>query len=76
MKIFDTFTSADGYEIYWLHEQNETALLPEDLYYDKDYFMEECESIVKSGQCYLNYIPDDEDFDAMLENWEIENSLK
>jgi hypothetical protein len=51
MKVFDSLYTADGFEIYWLHDHTDTTLQdPEnDLYYDYHSFYEACEEIVQSG---------------------------
>jgi hypothetical protein len=51
MKVFDSLYTADGFEIYWLHDNTDTTLQdPEnDLYYDYHSFYEACEEIVQSG---------------------------
>jgi hypothetical protein len=67
MKVFDSIYTADGFEIYWLHDHTDTTLQdPEnDLYYDYHSFYEACEEIVQSGADFENYVFEDEQLKDM-----------
>jgi len=51
MKVFDSIYTADGFEIYWIHEHTDTTLQdPENDLYQLDHeFYEVCQKIVQSG---------------------------
>lgn len=67
MKVFDSLYTADGFEIYWLHDHTDTTLQdPEnDLYYDYHSFYESCEEIVQNGDEFKNYVFEDEELEDM-----------
>ena len=44
--IFDKLHTADGYDIYWLHDERHDAIDPDDLYYDKDDFEDKCRDCI------------------------------
>jgi hypothetical protein len=55
--IFDKLDTADGHDIYWLHEENNNIIDPDDLYYDKYIFYEQCRDIVLDKyEDYINYV--------------------
>lgn len=64
--VFDYLNTADGYEIYWLHDLNDNTVDPDCLYYDKYQFMDACQHIVTDGRPYKNYAIDKSD----IARWE------
>ena len=70
MKVFDSIYTADGFEIYWLHDHTDTTLQdPEnDLYYDYHSFYEACEEIVQNGDEDIDWKNDDVFSDKELED--------
>jgi hypothetical protein len=67
MKVFDSIYTADGFEIYWLHEHTDTTLQnPENDLYQLDYeFYEVCQEIVQSGADFENYVFSDKQLKDM-----------
>ena len=78
--IFDKLDTADGYEIYWLHEQGRITdkyandqIDPDDLYYCEYAFEERCRDIVLECEAdgnvdYINYAFDEDE----IELWKAE----
>ena len=63
--IFDKLHTADGYDIYWLHDERHDAIDPDDLYYDKDDFEEKCIEIVFDENLdYIDYV-----FGEEIQEW-------
>jgi len=55
--IFDILDTADGYEIYWLHDELDNDIKPDDLYSYKDEFEERCKKIVfDESSDYIDYV--------------------
>ena len=67
MKVFDSIYTADGFEIYWLHDHTDTTLQdPENDLYQLDHeFYEVCQEIVQSGADFENYVFSDEELEDM-----------
>ena len=70
MKVFDSIYTADGFDIYWLHDHTDTTLQdPEnDLYYDEYEFKDACRDIMHSGVedvDWKNEVFDDEELEDM-----------
>lgn len=63
--IFDQLNTADGYEIYWLHDERHDAIDPDELYYYKDEFEEKCKEIVFDEDVdYIDYV-----FEEEIQEW-------
>lgn len=54
--IFDKLDTADGYEIYWLHDELDNDINPDDLYSYKDEFEEKCKKIVFDEFPFIDYV--------------------
>ena len=66
--IFDRLHTADGHEVYWLHQDGDNKIDPDDLYCDKYNFMDACEHIVTDGRPFLNYAIEED----VIAEWEEE----
>jgi len=68
--IFDYLSTADGYEVGWLHEDGQKNISDPDteLFYDKYGMMEVAKELVLEGHEYTNYWLDESD----IEEWEEE----
>jgi hypothetical protein len=58
--VFDLITLGDGREVYWLHNENEMDLHPEDMYMCEYGFQEIIEGYIREGREYINYTEFDE----------------
>jgi len=69
-KVFDCFYTADGHEIFWLHNytQNKMEFPEDEIYMDRDNFYEVCEQLIKEGAEYNNYVFEEEEIDEMESN--------
>ena len=67
MKVFDSISTADGFEIYWLREDTDTTIKdPEnDLYSDWNEFIDACREIVQNGDDFENYVFEDNELKDM-----------
>ena len=72
--IIDILDTADGYQIYWTHE-NDTrdTIMPDDLWYDKYSLLEFIEDKIMEGEIerenITNYLDEiEEDIDEYFEN--------
>ncbi len=66
--IFDKLDTADGFEIFWLHEDGDYTVNPDDLYYDEYQFIDTCEHIVIEGRPYVNFAIEEN----IISEWEKE----
>jgi len=63
--VFDKLDTADGYEIYWLHDELDETINPDDLYSYKDEFEEKCREIVFDEYSdYIDYV-----FEEEIDEW-------
>ena len=53
--VFDIITLGDGREVYWLHNENDTELNPDDMYMCEYGFQEIMEGYIREGREYINY---------------------
>lgn len=77
--VFDILYTADGYEIYWLHDDDTHSAVqidPEELYMYKDEFEESCKEIVQDENSdYINYVFDEDEIEEWKKEAEVENDL-
>ena len=65
--VFDYLGTADGYEIGWLHEENQKEIGDPDseLFYDKHFMGDTARNLILEGHEYTNYWLDD----SWIEEW-------
>ena len=72
--IIDILDTADGYQIYWIHENDyKDYIMPDDLWYDKYSLLEFIEDKIMNGEIerenITNYLDEiEEDIDEYFEN--------
>tara|TARA_R100000278_G_C5421566_1_gene146764 strand:+ start:395 stop:643 length:249 start_codon:yes stop_codon:yes gene_type:complete len=75
--VFDILDTADGYEIYWLHDELDHNINPDDLYCYKDEFEERCKEIVlEDSYHYIDYVFGDDIEEWISEFWKTVNTEK
>jgi hypothetical protein len=66
-KVFDCLYTADGHEIFWLHDYTQKTIEYPDseLYLDRYTFYEVCEKLIKEGAEFDNYVFEEEEIEEM-----------
>lgn len=66
-QVFDCLYTADGHEIFWLHDYTQKSIEYPDseLYLDRYTFYEVCEKLIKEGAEFDNYVFEEEEIKEM-----------
>tara|TARA_R100001594_G_scaffold150173_1_gene210365 strand:- start:2240 stop:2476 length:237 start_codon:yes stop_codon:yes gene_type:complete len=75
MILLDVITDAMGQEIFWIHDEIDTIIMPEQLYVCKYDFLEEVDNMIQGGLVradYTNYTEFDDEIEEMHKEFEEE----
>ena len=75
MILLDVITDAMGQEIFWIHDEIDTIIMPEQLYVCKYDFLEEVDNIIQGGLVradYTKYTEFDDEIEEIHKEFEEE----